>query len=85
MQIKFKPSFLRDFKKLAPDIQEEAKEKIILFRDGVNHQRLKVHKLQGKLKDFHSFSITYSHRIVFIYEDSESVIFMAIGTHDVYR
>jgi mRNA-degrading endonuclease YafQ of YafQ-DinJ toxin-antitoxin module len=85
MQIKYKPSFLREFKKLPFDIQEEAREKIVLFQDVANHQRLKVHKLQGKLKDFSSFSITYSHRIIFIYEADGSVVLVAVGTHGVYQ
>jgi addiction module RelE/StbE family toxin len=85
MEIRYKPSFLREFKKLSPDIQDEAKEKIVLFRDEENHQRLKVHKLQGKLKDFYSFSVTYSHRIVFMYEGERAVVLISVGTHDVYR
>jgi len=85
MEIKFKPSFLREFKKLPLDIQQEAKEKVNLFQDEANHQRLKVHKLQGKLKDFYSFSITYAHRIVFNYEADGSAVFITVGTHGVYR
>jgi len=85
MEIKYKPSFLREFKKLPVDIQEEAKEKILMFQDEVNHQRLKVHKLQGKLKDFYSFSITYSHRMVFMYEADGSIVLITVGTHDVYK
>lgn len=85
MQVKYKPSFLRDFKRLPPDVQTEAKEKISLFTNPHNHERLKVHKLKGKLREFYSFSVTYSHRIVFSYESSNSVVFVAIGTHDVYK
>lgn len=85
MEILYKPTFLRDFKKLPADIQEEAREKINLFKNASNHQRLKVHKLQGKLGDFYSFSITYSHRIVFAKESKEIIVFIAIGDHDVYR
>ena len=85
MKIRFKPSFIRDFKKLPLELQEEAKERITLFKDTKNHERLKVHKLKGKLKDFQSFSVTYSHRIVFNYESNDVVVFIAIGTHDIYK
>ncbi len=85
MQIKYKPSFLREFKKLPVEIQEEAKEKILLFQDESNHKRLRVHKLQGRLKDFYSFSVTYSHRIVFIYEDTQTAVLVAVGDHAVYK
>lgn len=85
MVIRYKPSFVRDFKKLPTEIQEEAFLKIELFKDSKNHDRLKLHKLKGKLKDYYSFSVTYSHRIIFQYEASDEVVFVAIGDHDVYR
>jgi len=85
MEIRYKASFLREFKKLPSEIQDEAKQKIQLFADPINHEQLKMHKLKGKLKDFYSFSVTYSHRIVFGYESSEIVVFISIGTHDIYK
>jgi len=85
MNILYKPSFLRDFKKLPKEIQEEAFEKIELFRNKTNHDKLKVHKLKGRLSDYHSFSITYSHRIVFAYEDKQTAVFFGIGDHDIYK
>lgn len=85
MQIRFKPSFVRELKRLPHDIQEEAIEKMELFKNIENHQKLKVHKLKGKLQDRYSFSVTYSHRIVFRYEEKNVVIFITIGTHDIYR
>lgn len=85
MLISYKPSFLREFKKLPTELQEEALEKIDLFRNVQNHKKLKVHKLKGRLKDFHSFSVTYSHRIVFSYESKQEVVFIAIGDHSVYK
>ncbi len=85
MIVRYKPSFVREFKKLSAEIREEALEKIDLFRNIDNHQKLKVHKLNGRLKDFYSFSITYSHRIVFEYEAKDEVVFVAVGSHDIYR
>lgn len=85
MVVKYKPSFVREFKKLPSDLREEALERIELFKDIDNHKKLKVHKLKGRLKDFHSFSVTYSHRIVFEYESRETVVFLGIGDHSIYR
>ncbi len=85
MEIQYKPSFLRDFKKLPAQVQVDAKAKIILFYDKKNHDYLHVHKLKGKLKEYYSFSVTYSHRIVFMYENKKTAIFFAIGDHDVYK
>ena len=85
MDIQYKPSFLRDFKRLPKEVQDEAKERITLFDDKGNHKKLKVHKLKGKLKTYSSFSVTYSHRIVFECTTKTIVTFMAIGDHDVYK
>ncbi len=85
MEVLYKPSFLRDFKRLQPEIQEEARERISLFNDVTNHKKLKVHKLKGKLQRYYSFSVTYSHRIVFAYETKNRVVFIAIGDHDIYK
>ncbi len=85
MEIRYKPSFLRDFKHLPLSVQQEAKERIEQFKNPDNHQKLKVHKLKGKLKNFYSFSITYSHRIVFECETKNIIVFLAIGDHDVYN
>ncbi len=85
MDICFKPSFVREFVKLPEDLQDDALEKIELFKDTKNHQKLKVHKLKGKLSSYYSFSVTYSHRIVFSYEFKTEVVFLAIGDHDVYK
>lgn len=85
MLISYKPSFVREFKKLPAELQEEALERIDLFKNVENHEKLKVHKLKGRLKEFHSFSVTYSHRIVFSRESREEVVFIAIGDHAVYK
>jgi len=85
MIICFKPSFVREFKKLPPAFREEAMERIEMFKNTDHHQKLKVYKLKGRLKNFHSFSVTYSHRIVFEYENKKTVVFLAIGDHDVYQ
>jgi len=85
MIIRYKPSFVRDFKRLPSAVQEEAFDKIELFKDTNNHEKLKVHKLKGRLRDFYSFSVTYSHRIVFGYEAKNEVVCIAIGDHDIYK
>ena len=85
MDISFKPSFVREFAKLPEDLQDEALERIELFKDTKNHQKLKVHKLKGRLSSYYSFSVTYSHRIVFSFASKTEVVFLAIGDHDVYK
>ena len=85
MEITYKPSFVKSFKKLEMSLQEEAFEKIELFKHKDNHKQLKVHKLQGRLKDYYSFSVNYKYRIVFSYTTDAVADFKYIGSHDVYN
>jgi len=85
IRVAYKPSFIRQFKKLESDLQDEAFEKIELFKDIKNHNQLKVHKLGGRLSDRYSFSVNYKYRITFNYLSSEEVVFLAVGDHDIYK
>jgi plasmid maintenance system killer protein len=85
IEIKFKPNFVRQFNKLEEELKSEILEKISLFKKIKNHKTLKVHKLKGKLKNRYSFSVNYKYRIVFIYENKNEAIFLAIGDHQVYK
>ena len=81
------PQFTRQFRKLETDLQEEALEKMGLFKDPKNHPALHVHKLHGPLTGRWSFSVNYRWRIVFSYENTQKTVavFLAIGDHDLYR
>lgn len=85
MEISYKPSFVRRFNKLEAELQEEAFQKIELFKDRKNHEQLKVHKLTGRLKGYYSFSVNYKYRIIFSYLSDLKVDFLDIGDHDIYR
>ncbi len=85
MKISFTTPFLRQLRKLDPDLQEEVVEKVELFQQDPNYKGLKVHKLKGRLKDRWSFSVNYKTRIVFQYLSSDEVILLAVGNHDVYN
>lgn len=87
MQIKFYPRFIKQLKqlnKLPLDLQEEVLIKIDLFIENSRHPSLKNHKLQGRLRDFYSFSVNYSYRILYKIKDNK-VVLAEIGTHDLYR
>ncbi|MBI5152545.1 type II toxin-antitoxin system mRNA interferase toxin, RelE/StbE family [Candidatus Peregrinibacteria bacterium] len=85
LEILYKPTFVRQYKKYSKPLQDEIKEKIGLFCQDPNHSFLKTHKLKGKLKDFWSFSVNYEYRIVFKYESKNTAILLAVGDHDVYK
>lgn len=84
-ELYYKPSFIRELKKLLLPLQIEAKEKIILFRKDSKHPFLKTHKLKGKLAGYWSFSVNYAYRIVFNYIPNNQAVLLAIGNHDIYK
>lgn len=79
------PQFKKMFSKLERALQEEALEKIDVFKDTEHHTALKVHKLHGTFKQSYSFSVNYKTRIVFEYLDATEVILIAIGDHSLYK
>ena len=85
MNILYKPSFIRQLKKLEPALQSEALTKIDLFKNRRNHNYLEVHKNKGKLLGCSSFSVNYKYRIVFEYSSKSVVVLLTIGDHDVYK
>ena len=85
MKIGYKPVFIRQFNKLPQALQEEALEKIELFKEDPNHPTLKVHKLRGQFSGCYSFSVNYKYRIIFNYATKTEISVLAIGDHDVYN
>ena len=85
IKIYYKPSFVRQYKKLPKALQEEVKEKIGLCEKDPKHPFLKTHKLSGRLKEFYSFSVNYSDRIVFEYLSKQEAALLAVGDHSVYK
>jgi mRNA-degrading endonuclease YafQ of YafQ-DinJ toxin-antitoxin module len=85
MQIIYTAEFIRLFKKLSIKDKEEAVRKELTFKKNPFDTKLKIHKLHGKLKDCHAFSISYSSRIIIEFGKNDIVYFHSIGTHDIYK
>ena len=85
MRIIYTSEFSRLFKKLSKTAQIEAWKKEKIFRENPFDSRLKIHKLHGKLKDCFAFSISYSRRIIFEFNNTDSVYFLSIGSHHIYE
>lgn len=85
MDVFYTPKFLTQLGALDIELQKEALEKISLFKNSKNHKQLKVHKLKGPLAGRYSFSVNYSTRIIFMYENSKTAILLVIGDHEVYK
>jgi addiction module RelE/StbE family toxin len=74
---------LKKFIKKHPEILERYAKTIKLLEVDPYHPSLRLHKLQGKLKEYQSISITIKYRLIidFIIED-EKIILLDIGSHD---
>ena len=85
IKISYKPTFIRQLKKLPEPLQIEAKEKIKLLEEDPDTPSLKVHKLKGRLKGRLSFSVNYSYRILFQYYTKQEIVLLNIGDHQIYQ
>jgi len=83
----------RYFKKLIkllrkkPNIQEKYFKTIKLLKENPHHPSLRLHKLKGSLKEYHSVSISMNYRVVLeLIITDEEIILIDIGTHsEVYK
>lgn len=75
------------FFKKHPDLLDKYSKTVTLLEVNPFHPSLRLHKLQGKQREYHSVSIDINYRIIieFIVKDSE-IIPINIGSHEeVYR
>ncbi|MBI2065575.1 MAG: hypothetical protein HYT68_00695 [Candidatus Zambryskibacteria bacterium] len=84
IRIAYTPSFIKQTKILEAGVFEKVVWKIKLFKNPKNHKMLKVHKLHGRLKDFHAFSVNHHLRIIFEYVGKSEVLLHDIGGHEIY-
>ncbi len=85
MIIKTSPKFEKNYRRLPQNIKEKAKQKEQIFRENPFNPRLKTHKLSGKDKRCWAFWIDDSYRIKFIFLSKREILFLHIGTHDIYK
>lgn len=85
MTIRVSSKFKKSYKKLPTSVKTKARAKERIFRDDPFHSSLDTHKLHGKYKDYWAFTIVSQYRIMFAFADSETVDFVNIGTHDIYK
>ena len=85
MEIYYSPKFARQYKDLPMSVKLRAEKAEKLFRANPFHARLKTHKLSGKLSGCWSFSVDYSHRVIFEFYKKNVVRFHAVGDHTTYK
>lgn len=86
MEVSFSSSFRKAFKKRIKSTESERDFwfRLDLFITDPYNQKLKTHKLSGKLKDLWSFSLDYDLRVVFYFtkDKPKKAVLVDIGTHD---
>lgn len=85
LRVVFAEKFISQFESLSTKMQTLAYKKIDIFKNNPRHASLKTHKLHGYLNGYFSFSIDTKMRIVFEYGEKDTVHFLKIGSHEVYR
>lgn len=85
IQIEYSTNFVKQFKKLTPQVKKEAIKAEFLFKKDPFSQKIKTHKLSGKLSGLWAFSIDFRNRIIFEFVGKRKVVFYKIGTHEIYR
>lgn len=71
-------------KRIDAGLAEVVDERAGIFQKDCFTKVLKTHKLHGKFKGHWAFSITTKFRIMFIFLDSDSVLFEDVGDHSIY-
>lgn len=85
IDISYTSKFEKNFKRFDVTVKGKIKNRVEIFQADPYDPRLKTHKLSGQLKDYYAFSINHSYRILFIFENSDSVTFIDVGTHSIYK
>lgn len=84
MEIFYTPKFVKTYKKIPTSIKRLAIKKEKIFLANPHDPRLNTHALKGELRGKWSFSVNYQYRIVFIFIQNDGVVFLVIGTHEIY-
>jgi len=82
--IYYSSSFKKAAKKYS-SYRKQIEKRIKIFMENPSDSRLKTHKLTGELAGYLAFSVTHNLRILFEYIDKNTVGFIDIGTHEVYK
>jgi plasmid maintenance system killer protein len=83
--IEYSTNFVKQLKALPGQLISMAINKEKIFRANPLHPSLRLHQLNGKLKNLWSLSVNNSYRIIFKRQTTGDIIFISIGRHDVYK
>ena len=84
-QIVYSKSFAKKLDRFSGKDKEKILKGVSIFWQDPFSPSLKTHKLTGKLRDYWSFSIALNLRIMFQFAEQETVEFIDIGGHEIYK
>ncbi len=77
--------FEKNFERLPTRLQVLAEKKEIFFRENAFHPSLETHKLTGILKNDWAYSVNRQYRIHFYFVDEHTVMYVNVGSHEIYK
>ncbi|MEK7522647.1 MAG: type II toxin-antitoxin system mRNA interferase toxin, RelE/StbE family [Patescibacteria group bacterium] len=84
-KILYSSQFEKSFRKIPENIAQLFNDKQSFFILNSFNPLLKTHKLKGKLKEYYSFSVNIEYRVIFKIVSKEKILFLDIGTHEIYK
>lgn len=84
-RVEYSQKFLRQAAKLSASVIKKAQDKEAIFKNNSFDPRLGTHKLHGKDRELWAFWVDRSYRIKFVFLGNGIVLFLEIGTHDIYQ
>ena len=64
---------------------QAACEREKIFRENPFDGRLDTHKLHGKYGEYWAFTVKGQYRIMFAFAGKDTIDFINIGTHEIYK
>ena len=84
LRITYSDRFVKHYKRLSPQEQEQFKQKLTLFVSNPYHPSLRVKRIQGT-NDLFELSVNMDIRVICYYEGVDLVALVDIGHHDILR
>lgn len=80
MTVAYSKAFMKQAKRLSPELRQRLQERIVAFGDNPLNPILRNHTLRGKFKDYRSIDISGDVRALYLQLGNDA-IFDAVGTH----
>lgn len=85
MKILETQKFRKSWEALDPKIKKKYKKQFTLLLKNIFHPSLNTEKLEPKHINIWSFKVDKKNRVLFTFKDSETLFFLDIGPHDIYK